>query len=60
MQTLNQFVEEYQDLLKQFEIWWVKQHASQPEVYPLSLKDDNTGLWLEMFLEFINSQNAKR
>ena len=55
MQTLAQFTKEYHQLLVDFEIWWRTQHAKDPKVYPLELSDDNTGLWLEMFLEYINT-----
>jgi hypothetical protein len=57
MQTINQFTAEYKQLLTAFETWWLAQHAKDPKVYPLELAEDNAGLWLEMFLEFINSRN---
>lgn len=38
--------------LEQFEKYWLEQHSKNPEQFPLSMPNDNSGLWLEMFEQF--------
>lgn len=50
--SISQFVSEIKELAQLFEEDWLQKHAENPEAYPLSLPEDNAGLWYEFFQEF--------
>ena len=33
--------------------YWMEKHQENPEDYPLTVNVDNTGLWMEQFLIFL-------
>lgn len=53
-QTLDQFVAEVEADIKAFAAQYRAEHAAEPERYPLELGDDNSGLWLEFFFDFMS------
>ena len=57
-QTLDEFVAEVRSDLEGFVVEYQAQHAKDPERYPLVLGDDNAGLWLEFFVEYMTRASA--
>ena len=53
-QTLDQFVAEVEADIKAFAAQYQAEHAADPARYPLVLGDDNSGLWLEFFFDFMS------
>lgn len=51
-QTLQTFVSEVKTDIERFATAYQAKHAENPEQYPLSLSDDNAGLWFEFFIDF--------
>ena len=56
--SLDEFVAEVQVDIEGFAAEYRKQHAANPEQYPLTLSDDNAGLWLEFFVEYMTRENG--
>ncbi|EMN3633077.1 hypothetical protein R3Q56_004182 [Pseudomonas aeruginosa] len=56
-QTLDQFVAEVEADIKAFAAQYQAEHAADPERYPLELGDENSGLWLEFFVDFMSRAN---
>lgn len=54
-QSLEQFVAEVKADIEGFAADYRAQHAAAPEQYPLELNSDNTGLWLEFFVDYMTS-----
>lgn len=52
-QNLEQFVAEVKVEIEDFAADYRRQHAANPEHYPLDLGDDNEGLWIEFFMDFM-------
>lgn len=52
-QSLDQFVEEVRADIEGFAAEYRAQHAANPEHYPLELGDNNAGLWIEFFVDFM-------
>lgn len=50
--SLNRFVKETQTSINNFAEAYRKKHLENPKNYPLELPADNSGLWLEFFIEF--------
>ena len=50
--SLDSFVKNTQADIVKFAKAYRKKHAENPEHYPLELPADNSGLWLEFFIEF--------
>ena len=50
--TIEQFTNEVRKNIDKFEKAYKEKHENNPENYPLELKHDNSGLWLEFFIEF--------
>ena len=50
--SLDNFVKETQTDLVNFAAAYRKKHDENPEHYPLELPADNSGLWLEFFIEY--------
>ena len=57
-QTLCQFVDEQRKVLLEFKAWWIKKNAETPDRFPLTMPDDNDGLWIEMLLNFTEFKNS--
>jgi hypothetical protein len=58
--SLTQIMSELRRDLEAFEADWLKNHAADPEKYPLSLPSENAGLWSEFFLDFhLSGSGAK-
>lgn len=53
--TLAEFVNETRDQAVKFEWAYEAAHKENPEQYPLTLAEDNSGLWFEMFMTFCES-----
>lgn len=54
--SLESFVKETQANIIEFAEEYRKKHVENPEHYPLELSKDNSGLWLEFFIEFCTSR----
>lgn len=54
-QTLDEFVAEVKRDIDAFAATYRAQHLINPEHYPLQLGDDNSGLWLEFFMDSMTS-----
>lgn len=50
---IDQFVTEVETGIKQFAEEYKAQHEANPEHFPLELGDDNSGLWIEFFFDFM-------
>lgn len=48
--TLDEFVADMQKQIQDFADQYRKDHANNPEMYPLDIPDEDSGLWLEGFL----------
>lgn len=51
-QSLEEFVASARTDLERFEAAYKEKAAKLPEQYPLTLPDNNAGLWLEFFITF--------
>ena len=51
-QSLEMFVEEQMNVLKEFEKHWLLMNVTNPEHYPMVLPDGQEGLWCEMLANF--------
>jgi hypothetical protein len=51
--NLDQFVTDMKIDIEAFAADYRAEHAVNPEQYPLELGDDNAGLWVEFFMDFI-------
>ncbi len=51
---LEEFITKAKAHLLAFETYWIEQSRLAPEKYPMSLPQDNSGLWWEMLGEFEN------
>ncbi|WP_092320912.1 hypothetical protein [Pseudomonas saponiphila] len=51
--SLDAFVAEVQADIEGFAAEYRRQHALNPEQYPLELSDDNSGLWIEFFVDYM-------
>jgi hypothetical protein len=52
MKTLDEFITEIKKDIKLFEKKYRKKHLQNPKNYPLEISDDNSGVWLEMFIRY--------
>lgn len=52
---LEDFLKLEKERLIAFEKFWVQKNSEDPVTYPMSMSDDNSGLWSEMLEEFNNS-----
>lgn len=52
-QSLDQFIAEVTADIQAFEAEYRKEHAANPEHYPLEMSDDNAGVWAEFFIDFM-------
>lgn len=57
-QNLDQFIAEVKADIEGFAAEYRKQHAANPEHYPLELGDDNEGLWAEFFMDYMTRGTA--
>jgi hypothetical protein len=52
---IKEFLKLEKNRLIAFEKFWVQKNSEDPVGYPMSMSDDNSGLWSEMLEEFNNS-----
>jgi hypothetical protein len=52
--TLDEFIAKQQASILGFREMWLASHADSPEQYSLELPDDNSGLWDEMYAEYMS------
>ena len=57
-QSLDQFAAEVKSDLEGFVAEYRAQHIANPEHYPLELSSDNSGLWLEFFVDYMTRNSA--
>lgn len=50
--SLDQFIAETEERLKNFREYWLEGHKNNPEMFPLELPEDNAGMWYEQFQYF--------
>lgn len=55
-QTLDEFIAEVKVDIEAFAAEYRAQNAANPEQYPLKLGDNNDGLWLEFFSDFMTRE----
>lgn len=53
--SLDDFMAELRTNAEKFEAAYRAKAAATPELYPLSIPDDNAGLWLEFFIGFVET-----
>jgi hypothetical protein len=51
MVSLYDFQKELLGDIDNFVKYWEKRHQEAPDLYPMEIKEDNSGLWFEMFME---------
>ena len=51
--TLSEFTNTLKTEINKFNIYWRLKNSKDPEAFPMELSDDNSGLWWEMFTDFI-------
>lgn len=56
--TLDNFVKDTQADILKFAEEYRKKHTENPEHYPLELPKNNSGLWLEFFIEFCTNRTV--
>ena len=54
---LFEFIETTKKELDLFKENWLKNHAMNPENYPLDLGENNDGLWFEQFTMWDSEEN---
>lgn len=54
-QSLDQFVDEIRADIEKFAADYRRQHAVNPDHFPLVMPEDNAGVWLEFFVDFMTS-----
>ncbi|MDD4242829.1 MAG: hypothetical protein PHG08_00820 [Bacilli bacterium] len=52
-ESLSEFVESIELDLENFKTQYKMKNMENPEQYPLSLSEDNRGLWLEFFTYYV-------
>jgi hypothetical protein len=50
--TLESFVQQELERVKSFKVWYEGQNKINPEHYPLTIPEDNAGVWDEMLADF--------
>jgi hypothetical protein len=55
-QSLEQFVAEVKADIEAFAADYRASHAANPEHYPLEMRDNNDGVWLEFFTDFMTRE----
>lgn len=51
---IETFIKELKKDVKDFEAYWMKMHKKDPENWPLSFDEDDSGQWEEQFLVWLN------
>lgn len=51
--SLDEICEEFQLEIKKFRSAWIRRNATDPGSYPLIISHDNTGVWYECFMYFL-------
>jgi hypothetical protein len=55
--SLDDFVKDTQIKLIKFAESYRKEHAKDPQSWPLELPNSNSGLWYEFFHDFVTEDN---
>lgn len=50
--SLEDFIKEAHEQVDAFERMWRKNHAAEPDVYPMELDESNSGIWWEQLADF--------
>lgn len=50
--SLDDFVGEILRKLRDFQRMWYKRNKENPEMYPLEIPSENSGMWDEMFYQW--------
>lgn len=50
--TLDDFVREEKEKMSRFVHYWISNHQKDPELFPLEIPDDNSGVWTDMYNSF--------
>lgn len=53
--TLDEFTIYISGDIKNFKHAYLAKHEANPEHYPLSIAEDDEGLWLEFFLTYLQT-----
>jgi hypothetical protein len=56
--TIYQFVNETKKQLDDFQLFWCLQNIENPDQYPMKLDNDNDGMWNELFIAYLESNNV--
>lgn len=54
-ESLEEFASDMRAKIELFELAYTEKHRANPEHYPLFLREDNSGLWLEFFIDFVTN-----
>lgn len=57
-ESLSQFASEMRANVDRFEAAYLERHRANPEHYPLTLPETNSGLWLEFFVDFVTNETV--
>jgi hypothetical protein len=57
--NLYDFVIELENNVRQFKNHWLEQNAIDPEMFPMSFIDDDSGAWWEQFLAWYESNGGQ-
>ncbi|MDE4297046.1 hypothetical protein PXK56_17815 [Phaeobacter gallaeciensis] len=50
--TLEEFISEKRAEVEAFKLRWLEAHHKAPEMYPLEMPEEDSGLWDEQFHDF--------
>ena len=53
--SLHEFAEDEKHRLAKFVAWYEAMSKLEPDKFPITLPDDNEGVWIEMFMDFDHS-----
>ncbi len=56
--SIFSFAEYISEEIGRFEKKYIAKHNADPEHYPLDIPDNNSGLWLEFFVDFLDSNEV--
>lgn len=56
--NIEAFINETNQALMDFRKAYYAEHMENPEHYPLTLEEDNSGLWLEFFLQYLSGESV--
>lgn len=56
--SLDEFCDDVKVWVARFSHLYREQHEKSPDQYPLEIEADNSGVWFEMFLKYIDFGNV--